>query len=195
MGREGGGVQSPLWGCGCKEGRVVPWVLRRGAAGRAAPRALGMATGPCPDPHPCRGLTPSPPPAPRSTTPVSPQFITSSPAWMDRRKGGGHTQTHPGPIPTSPSQRVHVSSRGPGWGVQHAAGVGCRKGGGGGRRPRPPRWMGWASPSVLRRSRGGGGRGQSSAAAAALGEGAGGLSWGCGSGWLRCCRSPGTRWI
>lgn len=46
----------------------------------------------------------------------------------------------------------------------------------------------------------GGGRGQSSAvtldrvAGPWDGEGAGGLSWGCGSGWLRCCRSPGTRW-
>lgn len=46
--------------------------------------------------------------------------------------------------------------------------------------------------SILRRSRRGGDEVQSSAAL--LDGGAGGLSWGCGWGWLRCCRSPGTRW-
>lgn len=71
----------------------------------------------------------------------------------------------------------------------------------GGGCPSPASLVGSVSPSsVPGWQTGGGGRGQSSAvtldrvAGPWDGEEAGGLSWGCGSGWLRCCRSPGTRW-
>lgn len=86
-----------------------------------------------------------------------------------------------------------VSPAGAGLGGRGAAGVGSQDGEGDAR-PQPPRWDRRVPPW----SRGGeGSRAQSCAAAlgrAGGGAGAGGLSWGCGSGWLPCCRSPGTRW-
>lgn len=126
--------------------------------------------GAVPGPSPLQGGSPQAPLLPPAAQPRCPCSSSPppQPGWTGGR-GGGHTQTHPGPVPASPPQRVHVSSRGPGWGSNTQPGRGAEKGGedavpglpdGLGESLGPPSVPGWrGTRSVLGGGGGGAGRG------------------------------------
>jgi len=177
---------APLWGQGwgvwvpeAGEARGGTWRQSR------APGLSGMDTGDLLGPWPLGGFGPEPSPhLPPSSIPPRHSLCVHPPS-----------PSRVGPSPASPVPTGPCLQPGTGLGLRAAARV-SRWGGG---RLSPASLVGLASPSSVPRRRGGG-RGQSSAATLGRaaepggGEGVGGLSWGCGSGWLRCCRSPGTRW-
>lgn len=153
---------------------MVPWVLRRGAAGRspagrAAPRALGMATGPCPGPHPCRGVHPKPPSCTPQHNPGVPAVRHLLPSSDGQGEGGG-TGTHRHiPVPFQhPHPNGSTSPAGDrAWGPTCSRGGVQRRGedavpglpGGLGESLRPPSVPGWRGTRSVLGGGGGAGRG------------------------------------
>lgn len=167
-GRKGWGkrrVLPQLWGC-CRGGQAAPH--RAGEPGEASPAGHRGLSRTDRGSHrtftPGRGLAPTPP--------CSPELSLLTAMSPHRSQSIPPCPARLAPSPASPIPTVRVSSRVRGSQMGRGLSV--------------PASLGSASPSLSGGAEGG--RAQS------CGPGGGGLSWGCGSGCLPCCRSPGTRW-